>query len=284
MANQGFQQVQKQAQSLVLAPQLRQSLKILQAPALELRNAILEELQANPALEELPMEGVSLEQQSSEGENGTSSSEESESPSELSMSDDDYSVLSNLNEEFREYFAQENAAGSYTKDDDEKRQHFFDSLTSETSLQEHLLRQADLAELDELERAAMDYLVGSLDDRGFLTSSLSDLALLARLPLSSVQTAAEALRTFDPAGIGTTDLQDCLLQQLKLTGRSKSLASRVVTEHFELLLRRRIPEIARKLSVQIDDVQRAVEEIAMLDPAPGRKFGEDSNRIIVPDV
>ncbi len=282
MASQGFQQVQKQTQSLVLAPQLRQSLKILQAPALELRNTILEELQANPALEELPMEGVSLEQQS--GDNESSNTEDDEKPKELEMGDDDYSVLSNLNEEFREYFAQENAASSYTRDDAEKRQHFFDSLTSETSLQEHLLRQADLAELDELERAAMDYLVGSLDDRGFLTSSLSDLALMANLPLSCVQTASEALKTFDPAGIGTADLQDCLLQQLKLQGREKSLAARIVKSQFALLLRRRIPEIARKVSTPIDDVQKALEEIAMLDPAPGRKFGEDSNRVIVPDV
>lgn len=282
MANQGFQQVQKQTQSLVLAPQLRQSLKILQAPALELRNTILEELQANPALEELPMEGVSLEQEADDRE--SSSGEEDDGPRELEMSESDYSVMSELNEEFREYFTQENAAGSYNRDDEEKRQHFFDSLTMETSLQEHLLRQADLAELGELERAAMDYLVGSLDDRGFLTSSVSDLALMANLPLSCVQTAIEALKTFDPAGIGANDLQDCLLTQLMLLGRNKSLAARIIREQFDLLLRRRIPEIARKVSASVDDVQAALEEIAMLDPAPGRKFSEDSNRVIVPDV
>ncbi|MDP0494787.1 MAG: RNA polymerase factor sigma-54 [Verrucomicrobiota bacterium JB024] len=282
MANQGFQQVQKQTQSLVLAPQLRQSLKILQAPALELRNTILEELQANPTLEELPMDGVSLEQQSADSD--SSPDGDDDNPRELEMGDDDYSVLSNLNEEFREYFAQENSAGSYTRDDEERRQHFFDSLTSETSLQEHLLSQADLSELDELERAAMDYLVGSLDDRGFLTASLSDLALMANLPLSSVQSAAEMLKTFDPAGIGAKDLQDCLLTQLKLQGRVKSLPARIIKDHYDLLLRRRIPEIARKVSAPIEDVQEAMEEIAMLDPAPGRKFGDDSNRVIVPDV
>lgn len=282
MASQGLQQVQKQAQSLVLAPQLRQSLKILQAPTLELRNAILEELQVNPTLEELGSDGVSLEQQSADpaeaDDNGEADKEE------MNLSDDDYSILNKMSEDYREYFAQENASRTHTSEDAERRQHFFDSLVSETSLQEYLLRQADLVELNKIERAAMEYLVGSLDDRGFLTSSVSDIALMADLPLKVVQNVAEVLKHFDPPGIGAIDLQDCLLTQLRLTGRGGSLAARIVREHFDMLLRRRIPEIARNVSVPITDVQDALEEVAALDPAPGRKFSEDNNRVIMPDV
>ncbi len=282
MASQGLQQVQKQAQTLVLAPQLRQSLKILQAPTLELRNAILEELQSNPTLEELSGEGVSLEQEAQDQNGAESSSDESDG--EMSLSDEDFSILSKMNEDFREYYAQESANSHYTSEDAERRQHFFDSLVSETSLQEHLLCQADLVDLTKFEREAMDYLVGSLDDRGFLTSSLSDLALLANLPLRDMQHAAELLKGFDPPGIGSADLKDCLLTQLRLLGRGGSLASRIVRDHYDLLLRRRIPEIARKAAASVPDVQGALEEIAALDPAPGRRFSEDNNRVIVPDV
>lgn len=283
MASQGLQQVQKQAQTLVLAPQLRQSLKILQAPSLELRNTILEELQANPTLEELSVDGVSIEQETQEAAEGDGNGEV-ENDVEMNLSDEDYSILNKLNEDYREYFAQENSGKTYTSEDAEKRQHFFDSLVSETSLQEHLLGQADLLDLSKMEREAINYLVGSLDDRGFLTSSLSDLSLLADLPLKVVQHASELLKNLDPPGIGAMDLKDCLLTQLRLLGRSSSLASRIIRDQFDMLLRRRIPEIARKTSSTIPDVQTALEEIASLDPAPGRKFSEDNNRVIVPDV
>jgi len=285
MANQGLHQVQKQTQSLVLAPQLRQSLKILQAPTLELRNAILEELQANPTLEELPMDGISIEEQTrTEDNSGEAATDRNSENKEMEMSDDDYSILNKMDEDFREYFAQENSNQSHTSEDAEKRQHFFDSLVSETSLQEHLIGQADMVEMEEAERLAIHYLVGSLDDRGFLTSGLSELALMANVPLSAVQNASNILRTFEPAGIGAFDLKDCLLYQLKLKGNDKGLAAKIIASHYDLLIRRRIPEIARKLGTDIEKVQSALTEIASLDPAPGRKFAEDTNRVVVPDV
>lgn len=283
MASQGLQQVQKQAQSLVLAPQLRQSLKILQAPALELRNTILEELQQNPALEELPNEGISIEEQGSNGDS-SSSDNDLDGTNDLRLSDDDFSALSRVTEDYREYYAQESGASSYTTEDAERRQHFFDSLVSETSLQEHLVRQAEMADLSELERSAIEYIIGSLDDRGFLTTSLPDLALMAQLPLREIQRAAEIVKALDPPGIGCADLQECLLTQLRVQGKGGTLAAQIVREQFDRLLRRRIPEIARKIGVEVEDVQDALSEISSLDPAPGRRFGEDLNRVIEPDV
>jgi len=281
MAHQGLQQVQKQAQSLVLAPQLRQSLKILQAPTLELRNSILEELQQNPTLEELPIEGISIEQQTSESKESES---ESDNNDELQLSEEDYSKLSQLDEDYREYYTQEASNSSYTSEDAQRRQHFFDSLVSETSLQEHLLRQADLCDMTATQKESVDYLIGSLDDRGFLTISLSDAALMCNVPLADMQSAAELLKSLDPPGIGSKDLQDCLLTQLKLMERDDTLAAVIIRDYYELLLRHRIPDIARKTGSNIDEVQFAIEEIASLDPAPGSKFSDDNNRVVVPDV
>ncbi|MFA6960285.1 MAG: RNA polymerase factor sigma-54 [Opitutaceae bacterium] len=286
MSGPGFSQDlrQRQNQSLVLAPQLRHSLKILQVAALDLRSVIQEELQSNPTLEELPMEGVSLdqEQQDSAAENNESG-EGADNREEMDFSKE-YDILTKLDDDWKDYMSQAGGAQPYTADDAERRQHFFDSLVSETSLQEHLMRQAELADTPDDVLKAMNHLVGSLDDRGFLTQTPADVALQSGLSLEAVQEATRQLKTFEPAGIGASNLEDCLLIQLNVKGRSESLAGRIIREHFALLTRRRIPEIARKLGVHTDDVQEAIEEIGALDPAPGRRFAEDSNRVVVPDV
>jgi RNA polymerase sigma-54 factor len=293
MSGPGFSQDlrQRQSQSLVLAPQLRQSLKILQVAALDLRSVIQEELQANPTLEELPMEGVSLDKEREETEEPPADPS-SDAPAEASDTEvreemdfsKEFEILNKLDEDWRDHMASAGGAQPYTTEDAEKRQHFFDSLVSETSLQEHLLQQAELADLSPKVLEAMRFLVGSLDDRGFLTQTPADVALQSSLPLSAVQEAAKLLTTFDPPGIGARSLEQCLLIQLAAKGRGESMAARIVRDLFELLSRRRIPEIARKLGAHADDVQLAIEEIGSLNPAPGRRFAEDNNRVVVPDV
>jgi len=290
MSGPGFSQDlrQRQTQSMVLAPQLRQSLKILQVAALDLRSVIQEELQNNPTLEEMPMEGVSLDKEQTDksnesGENGSSETPEQHEEMDFSNSKE-YEILSKLNEDWRDHMAQAGGSQPYTSEDAEKRQHFFDSLVTETSLQEHLMQQADLADIEPKVLEAMRHLVGSLDDRGFLTQSAADVALQTNLPLEVVQQAIKLLKTFDPPGIGCQNIAESLIQQLIAKGRSDSLAARILRDHFTLLSRRRIPEIARKLGSHMDDVQVAIEEIGTLDPAPGRRFADDNNRVVVPDV
>ena len=198
--------------------------------------------------------------------------------------DKEFEILGKLDEDWRDHMASAGGAQPYTSEDAEKRQHFFDSLVSVTSLQEHLMQQAEMTDLSSTEIAAMQHLVGGLDDRGFLTQTPSDVALQTGLGLDAVQQALKILKTFDPPGIGAKDLAECLLLQLAAKGRSDSLALRMIRDHFELLTRRRIPELARKLSADADDVQSAIEEIGKLDPAPGRRFAEDNNRVVIADV
>src|SRR5690349_21711682 len=178
MSGPGFSQDlrQRQTQSLVLAPQLRHSLKILQVAALDLRSVIQEELQSNPTLEELPMEGVSLDNKSPEDnptDQDSDSSGESASDSstaaapadhsegepkrdEMDFSKDkEFEILGKLDEDWRDHMASVGGAQPYTSEDAERRQHFFDSLVSETSLQEHLMQQAELTDLSPQELEAM---------------------------------------------------------------------------------------------------------------------------------
>jgi RNA polymerase sigma-54 factor len=286
MSGQSFSQDirQRQNQSLVLAPQLRHSLKILQVAALDLRSVIQEELESNPTLEELPMEGVSLDQKQQENASDNNESGEGADNREEMDFSKEYEILSKLDDDWKDYMSQAGGAQPYTAEDAERRQHFFDSLVSETSLQEHLMRQAELADTAADVLLAMNHLVGGLDDRGFLTQSPADVALQTGIPLASVQEAARQIKTFEPAGIGAANLGECLLMQLAAKGRADSLAARIIRDHFALLTRRRIPELARKLGIHTDDIQEAIEEVGTLDPAPGRRFADDSNRVVVPDV
>lgn len=287
---------QRQSQSLVLAPQLRQSLKILQVAALDLRSVIQEELESNPTLEDVSNDTDSLDAEAETPSENTSEddgSDASPAPAADTPGDEaqesldfskEFEILTKLGDDWRDYLAEGSGTQPHTSEDAERRQHFFDSLVSETSLQEHLLRQAELHDTSEDVQAALRQLVGGLDERGFLTQTPSEAALQAGLPLEAAQEAARLIKTFEPAGIGASGLGECLLLQLQAKGKGESLAARIVRDHFDLLTRRRIPEIARKTGAHMDDVQEAIEDIGRLDPAPGRKFAEDNNRVVVPDV
>ncbi len=268
---------------MVLAPQLRQSLKILQVSALELRDVILEELQSNPTLEELPMDGASIDATELPPPSDKPSSVEN-AEGEMEFGREDFEVFSQMHEDYRAAMAEENGSYSYSSDDEERRKHFFDSITSEASLQDELMQQAKLTDASAGVLKALEYMIGSLDDSGFLSSSVGDLALLSALPLGDMQEAHRLLKSLEPAGIGAANLRECLLLQLEQRGRKGSIAHQIIRDYYELLLRRRIPELARRMGVTSDAITEALEEISALDPAPGRRFGEDSNRVVVPDV
>ena len=312
MQSQGLRQVQKQTQNLVLAPQLRQSLKILQVPALELRSAILEELQTNPLLEELGNNDESLdasevepspdelevekvdefpEEPGSELEGKDSDKEqdiESENQEELQDLDfsDEFAILKEMEEDLREHFESEfeGEAKLGNTDAQDKRKFFFDSLTPEVSLQEHLLDQLKLTEISQGIRDAAEYLIGSLDENGFLNSNLSDIALLSSMPLADLQEALSTLQTFEPIGIASIDLQDCLIKQMDARDWEDTDQYRIVKDHFPLLVRRRVPELSRKLSQSTQVIHDAIEKISELDPAPGKRFSEDNNQSISADA
>jgi RNA polymerase sigma-54 factor len=299
MPTQGFQQVQKQTQSMVLAPQLRQSLKILQVPALELRSTILEELESNPTLEELPYEDISLDgERPVESDSTTGDSDLGEpaieGPAEAEVAlpesserldfSDEYAVLERMGEDWQDYWHEDAGETPYTSEAAQKRQHFFDSLTTGRSFQEELMEQARLVEEDSKVIAGLEFVLGSLDDNGFMTSHASDLALMAQLPLLSIQKAVQLLRTLDPPGIGAENVQECLVLQLERKGMRNSIAVRIIQKQWNLLLRRRIPEIARALKVKPAEVEEAIEEISQLDPAPAKKFAEDNNQVVTADV
>jgi len=209
---------------------------------MELRNAILEELQSNPTLEELSMEGISIEEElggTPEVDDDGAPVPEKEPAKESLEFGDDFSVLRKLDDDWADLMHQESGEFEYTSDDAKRRQHFFDSVTGDTTAYQDLMEQARLQESDEGVLRALEFLVGSLDDRGFLSAKPSEVALIADLPLRTVQDAARLLKTLDPPGIGAENVQECLLIQLRSQRKHSGLAAQIIEKHWELLLRRR---------------------------------------------
>ncbi len=267
MADQGLYQTQ--TQKLSIGPQMQQSLQILQAPTLELRQIIQQEIEINPVLE-LEAPEVSLQDTAPED------------PADR----DDIDVVSQMDEEWREYWAQSRMQSNNRRSDDQERWQFLmDSIVAPTTLQEHLTTQLRTSELGDKQLIRnVEFLIGSLDDRGFLHSPVEDLSLQHGIPLDDLHAAKAVLITFDPVGVGSDDLRECLLVQLERLGKKHSLAHRLVDQHLEDLANKRYPILARKMGVPIEQVSRAADFISTLDPRPASRFAASSNNYVTPDI
>src|SRR5204862_1456976 len=188
---QGLQLSQRLTQSLVLAPQLQQSLALLQAPTLELKAMVEQELQQNPVLEEAAVTETALEEKENrEAEEAASAAAPAEPPADLTFDPaseknhsepvDDFQAeferLTQLDQEWRDHFAQTNIPMKQSAEDEEKRQFMFDSLVAGTSLQETLMDQVRLSELSEDQRSIAELIIGNIDDYGYLKSSVEELS------------------------------------------------------------------------------------------------------------
>ena len=263
----GLNQTQNLSQQQVLAPQLQQSLMILQAPVLELRNIIQQEIQTNPTLEEESMEPTIEDRQKEHDE-----------------FKEEFERLAKLDEEWRDYMAQSTSYAGRSNEDDEKRLFFFDSLVKEETLQQHLLEQVAANDIVGAEARVAELIIGNIDDAGFFQASIVEIAETSGCSEQTVEEILEKIQTFHPVGVGARDLKDCLMIQLRRLGKDNSLEWRIVDRFLDDLGKRRFPEIARRLSTAVEHVQRAANFIATLDPKPGQIFAADPNNYVLPDV
>ena len=268
MPGPGMQQIQGMGLQQVLAPQLQQSLQILQAPTLELRNIVQQELQTNPVLEEEA--------------NGQET--EDRSASDEADFQEEFDRLAKLDEEWRDYMAQNVSYSGRSQEDEERRQFFLDSLANQETLQQHLLEQLNTADVGAEKRKSAELLIGNIDDLGFLSAPLEEIADLSGTPIEKLQDALDLVQTFHPVGVGARDLKDCLLIQLRRLGKGQSIEYQIVDQYLDDLGRKRYPDIARRLGLTVDQIQKAANFIATLDPKPGQIFSPEPNSYVLPDV
>ena len=294
----GPQLSQRLTQSLVLAPQLQQSLALLQAPTLELKALVEQELQQNPVLEEAPIQEMDLQDKDGDdSDKATETADLSEPPADLTFDSTDRSAaepvddfqaefdrLVQLDQEWRDHFTQTNLPVRASAEEEEKRQFMFDSLVAGTSLQETLLEQVRQSTLPHDQWPVAELLIGNIDEYGYFKATVEELSSSTGLSPDKVLDVLKVIQTFEPTGVGARDLRECLLLQLERSGQRESLEYRIVSEFMDALGKRRIPEIARGTGQSVDDVQEALERIARLEPRPGRAFLPDNNEYILPEV
>jgi RNA polymerase sigma-54 factor len=263
----GLSQTQSLSQSQVLAPQLQQSLQILQVPMLELRNLIQQELQSNPTVEEDQMEPTIEDKQQEHEE-----------------FQEEFDRLAKLDEEWRDYMSQSQSYSGRSSEEEERRQFFFDSIVGQQTLQQHLLEQVASSDINETDRQLAELIIGNIDDTGFLQTTPEEISQNTGMEAADLERILELVQTFHPVGVGSRNLRECLLIQLRRLGKEQSLEFRMVDKHLEDLGKRRFPEIARRLGTTAEQVQRAANFIGTLDPKPGQIFTPDPNNYVLPDV
>ncbi len=297
---QGLQLSQRLTQSLVLAPQLQQSLALLQAPTLELKALVEQELQQNPVLEESTATELDVqERENREGDTpAAEGADPAEPPADLTFdpateksveapADDfqaEFERLAQLDQEWRDHYAQTNMPSRRSAEDEEKRQFMFDSLVAATSLQEMLLEQVRESHLPEEQWPIAEMIIGNIDDYGYLKASIDELTASTGLPAETILEVLKVIQSFDPPGVGARDLRECLMSQLERAGQQEQLEYRIIRDFMEALGKRRIPEIARGTSCEVDEVQEALERIARLEPRPGRAYLPDNDQYVLPEV
>jgi RNA polymerase sigma-54 factor len=298
MASQTLSLSQSQRQLQILAPQLRQSLEMLQLPMLELRAMIQQEIEQNPTIEEaLAPEELTIEELAAdvltpeelkvEARPDVEPDPVKEPDANLVKPDFDkeYEVLAKLDDEWRDYFFQDaQAARGSSEDDEDRRSYFMDSQSQRESLQEHLVAQMSLAGLSETDRQLGELLIGSINDDGYLTAPLADLAASSGADVRHLEDVLTVIQEFHPIGVGARDLKECLMLQIERGGREHGVAVSIILHHLGDLAARKYKEIAKALKVTVDDVIQGVHIISNLNPKPGQAVVAENAAIVVPEV
>jgi RNA polymerase sigma-54 factor len=271
MAGPELQHAQTQSLELraKIAPQMQQSLNVLQATTLELNQMIGQELAQNPVLEE---ESVDI------------SVEEERLDKDEDEFDEEFSELSQIDEEWREYLQQSRSNAPRRDDERERHQRMMDSIIVPQTLSEHLIQQLNTSNSNKEIRDLSEMLIGSINDDGFLSQNIEEIALENAIPFIKLKEALDIVQSFYPIGIAAQDLRECLLLQLDHLKKTHSLEYRIVDKHLDQLARKRYPQIARKIGVTIEKITAAAEFIATLNPKPGRELSSGDNHYITPDV
>lgn len=257
-----------------LSPQQIQLMKLLQVPTMELDQRIKQEIEENPALEE-GKEEVEDEFEQEEYEEDRADDER------------DFDIDEYIGDDEPSY---KTSVSNKGKDEDEKAV----PLSSGKSFQERLLNQLNLQQLTEKEALIATFLIGNLDDAGYIERELEaivdDLAFSQNVMTTEdeLEEVLEYVQKLDPPGIGARNLRECLILQMdrKLDGDiTRYTALKILQDHFEAFTKKHYKKIIQKMEISEDDLREAIDEIVRLNPKPGGSMRESSKSLqqIVPD-
>ncbi|MBL8858282.1 MAG: RNA polymerase factor sigma-54 [Planctomycetes bacterium] len=289
---------------MLQSPQMIQAMQILQMPALDLEARIQQELVENPFLE---IEDGAAE--SAEGDDGTGLDASSAQPESAALTKDERreeAGVENILEEFERYerdFGDGRQTRSSSGDDaDKKMEAMANTPDVDKNLAEVLIEELAILDLDERRRALAEYLLYSLDDRGFLDSPLEEIALECMRPeepgeeplvgpneppvtVEELASILNEIRSISHPALGARDLKEALVLQLEALGYAPDgLLTLIVREHLDDLRENRLPRIAKSTGKSIEEIKEALDVLKTLEPTPGAGFGEVRADVIVPEV
>ncbi|MBW2599123.1 MAG: RNA polymerase factor sigma-54 [Deltaproteobacteria bacterium] len=270
-----LKQALKLTQQLIMTPQLQQSIKLLQLSRLELVDAINQELEENPLLEEQPagndpeteiipeIEDIKVEPKTKEitGEGD-------------GKEDFDWDA----------YLEDFGPMGVPYQHEDTDAPPFENMLTKTNSLSDHLLWQLNLSRFTGVERRVGEQIIGNLNSDGYLMATPEEIASIEDVDPVLVEDIIKKVQEFDPQGVAARDLKECLLIQIRFMDVDSSLPEEIVENHLKDLETKNYNNIARKLKIPVNDVQQAALMIIKLNPKPGLLYNEERSQYIIPDV
>ncbi len=276
--NIGLQQNLTLTQHLVMTPQLQQAIKLLQLSRLELAGVIQQEMEENPALEELQQEPAMDAKTPSSEEKPAENKEEN--LKEVSI---DEKVSSDT--DWESYINEYNSTGRIYTERDYSEAPNYEAFTSEKKtlgghLQWQLLMQGSTPE----EETIGSMIIGNLDIDGYLCASVEEIAAASGFSVDTVETMLKTMQNFDPPGVCARDLRESLIIQVKQLGLTNPVLEKIITNHIKNLENKNYKKIAKNLNISIDHVIAAVKIIQCLEPKPGREFNVDEPFYIIPDI
>lgn len=276
---------QSQQQRLLqrMSPQQIQFLKLLRVPTLEMETRIKEEMEINPALE------YNTDDAPADIYEDAGDEPLQDNLDDVSLQDDQAEQI-----DIDDYLRNEGDDGGYDYGAGDNEKGTYNSVRYEVDFHQTLLDQLNMLDLSEHEILIAEQVIGSINDDGYLSRAVS--AIVDDLAFSrNVITTEEELRkiiqkiqTFDPPGIATYSLQECLVLQLKCIGKPKEVISvsiAILDKHYDLFIKKHFDKIKKVLKVEDDIFQKAIDQILKLNPKPGSAFegNSTSNNYILPD-
>jgi len=264
-------------QQLIMTPQLQQAIKLLQLSRLELLEAIQEELEINPVLEEQVVEEDEADPRL-EGEK-----EDSEKNiNDLAEVTIDEHARDDV--DWETYISEYNT-GSLDTPNDERDFSFLDNVVSTgTNLYSHLIWQLKMSNLDEEQGEVGVFIIGNLNENGYLDITLEEISLATGCPLEKVIETLNIIQLFDPVGVAARDVRECLLIQARFQNLGGTIVEKLIMDHLESLEDKKFDQVAKQLSVQVKEILMAVSIIRGLDPKPGRSFSDEETIFVTPDI
>jgi RNA polymerase sigma-54 factor len=266
---------QRQVQRLILAPALQQAIKLLPLTNLELIEIIDAELSQNPMLETQEEEAPEKQQEETEKENPAEATESEAYDAESLIEDKEFETF------FQEYFDDGFRSLSFEKKEAPMLENF---VSRSLSLWDHLDWQANLTFFDPKEKEIAQYIIGNINEDGYLTVSPDELCASTGADLEQVEAIREKIKNFDPVGVGSLSLQESLLVQMEYFGIEDPVTKKIVQDHLFLLEKSDFSLLAKELGLSRDSIKAHIEVIKRLDPTPGRKYSQEKTNYVVPDI